>query len=298
MMKQSKVIGIGELLWDVFPDQKKIGGAPVNFAYHVAKLGNTSLALSAVGRDVLSDEIIEVINKAGVDYDVAYTDHPTGTVQVTLNAEGVPGYEICEPVAWDFIPLKPEWEAEAKVASAICFGSLAQRNEYSRITIRTLVQLVPEEAIKVFDINLRQQFFSETLIRESLQLCNVLKLNDEELDVVSEMFGIRGNQDEKCQLLLNQYNLKLLVLTCGTKGSYLYNGKQISFKETPKVEVADTVGAGDSFTAAIVSGLLNNQSLDKMHERAVILSAFVCTKSGAMPDYTAKELFNESKSTK
>nr|WP_321408424.1 carbohydrate kinase [uncultured Carboxylicivirga sp.] len=288
---KSKVIGIGELLWDVFPDQKKIGGAPLNFAYHVSKLGNRGLALSAVGKDDLGDEIIEVIKKVGVDYDIEYKDYPTGTVQVTLNADGVPSYEICEPVAWDFISLKPEWEEEAKSASAICFGSLAQRDEVSRKSIRTLVKLTSDDTYKVFDINLRQQFYSKDLIKESLELCNVLKINDEELEVVSEMFELSGNQDEKCQLLLNQYNLKLLVLTCGTNGSYLYQGEKISFKETQKVKVADTVGAGDSFTAAIVTGLLNNQNLEEMHERAVKLSAYVCTKNGATPDYVEEELF-------
>ena len=291
MKNQSKVIGIGELLWDVFPDHKKIGGAPVNFAYHVSKLGNSSLALSAVGKDELGDELIDVIDKAGVHYDVEHTDYLTGTVQVTLSGEGVPSYEICEPVAWDFIPLKPEWEEEAKKASAICFGSLAQRGEVSRQSIRRFLELAPVATFKVFDINLRQQFYSEQLVRESLELCNVLKINDEELEVVAEMFRLTGSQDEQCQTLLDQFQLKLLVLTCGINGSYLYRNNEISYKETPKVKVADTVGAGDSFTAAIVAGLLNNQSLDEMHERAVKLSAFVCTQNGAMPEYEAEDFF-------
>ena len=291
MKNQSKVIGIGELLWDVFPDHKKIGGAPVNFAYHVSKLGNTSLAISAIGKDEFGVELIEEINKLGVDYDVENTGYPTGTVQVTLSGAGVPSYEICEPVAWDFIPLKHEWEEEAKNALAICFGSLAQRGNVSRQTIRRLVELVPEQAFKVFDINLRQQFYSEKLIRESLILCNVLKINDEELDIVAEMFDLSGNQDKICQTLIGQFQLKLLVLTCGTNGSYLYRDNEITYKETPNVKVADTVGAGDSFTAAIVAGLLSAQSLEDMHERAVKLSAFVCTQNGAMPKYQMETLF-------
>ncbi|KOH43646.1 carbohydrate kinase family protein [Sunxiuqinia dokdonensis] len=288
---KSLVIGIGELLWDVFPDQKKIGGAPVNFAYHVSKMGIDSLAISAIGNDELGRELLDVIDQAGVNYNIGKNEYPTGTVQVTLSGDGVPQYEICEPVAWDFIPLKPEWEEKASVASAICFGSLAQRGEVSRKSIRRLIELAHPGAFKVFDINLRQQFYSEELIRESLSLCNVLKINDEELEVVAKFFGLSRSQDDQCQTLLGQFKLELLVLTCGTNGSYLYRGSEITFKETPKVKVADTVGAGDSFTAAIVSGLLNKQSLDEMHEWAVKLSAFVCTQNGAMPDYQKEELF-------
>ncbi|MGQ8335191.1 carbohydrate kinase family protein [Sunxiuqinia sp. A32] len=290
MEDKSLVIGIGELLWDVFPDQKKIGGAPVNFAYHVSKLGTESLAISAIGNDELGRELLNVIEQAGVHYNIGRNEYPTGTVQVTLSGNGVPQYEICEPVAWDFIKIKPELEAIVQNASAVCFGSLAQRGKLSRESIQLLVQLVPKTAYKVFDINLRQQFYSKELIRDSLSLCNVLKINDEELEIVSEMFGLDGSQYEKCRTLITEYDLSLLVLTCGTNGSYLYTNDQTSFRETPMVQVVDTVGAGDSFTAAIVSGLLNNRSLEEMHELAVKLSAFVCTQSGAMPEYEKEEL--------
>ncbi len=292
MENKSLVIGIGELLWDVFPDQKKIGGAPVNFAYHVSKLGIESLAISAIGKDELGRELLSVIDKAGVHYNFSRNGYPTGTVQVTLNENGVPHYEIYEPVAWDFIRIKPELEAIAKNASAVCFGSLAQRGKLSRESIRQLVQLVPEEAYKIFDINLRQQFYSEELIMDSLNLCNVLKINDEELEITSRMFGLNGSQDEICRTLITEYNLNLLVLTCGTNGSYLYTINQKSFRETPMVQVVDTVGAGDSFTAAIVAGLLKNTLLEVTHEMAVSLSAFVCTQSGAMPKYEKEDLFN------
>ncbi|MGQ8335240.1 carbohydrate kinase family protein [Sunxiuqinia sp. A32] len=292
MNKESFVIGIGELLWDVFPDQKKMGGATANFAYHVEKLGVKSFMISTVGHDELGDELIEVLDRAKLTYDVQRHELPTGTVQVTLSGNGIPNYEICEPVAWDFITMKPEWEDIAKNASVVCFGSLAQRGEVSRKTIRQFLQLVPDSAYKVFDINLRQQFYSRELIADSLKLCNFLKINDEELEMVAEMFGLDGSTDEKCLKLIADFNLKLLALTCGTDGSHLFTDKQHSFKETPIVEVVDTVGAGDSFTAAIVAGLLTGKTLEKTHEMAVKLSAFVCTQSGAMPDYDKVQFVN------
>ncbi|WP_423130311.1 carbohydrate kinase family protein [Gaoshiqia sp. Z1-71] len=290
MKQKSLVIGIGELLWDVLPGQKKIGGAPVNFAYHVSKLGMESMAISAVGKDDLGTELIGFLKHLKINYDVQETDYPTSTVLVHLNGQGVPRYEICEPVAWDFIRMKPEWEDIARNASAVCFGSLAQRGEVSREAIRQFVKMTPGQAYKVFDINLRQHFYSEQLINDSLNLCNVLKINDEELDTVAAMFALSGTQGEICRKLIDAYQLKLLVLTCGTDGSYLYSAGQTSFKETPLVKVADTVGAGDSFTAAIVSGLLNGDAIDEMHETAVKLSAFVCTVHGAMPEYHRKDI--------
>ena len=290
MEQKSFVIGIGELLWDVFADHKKMGGAPANFAYHVARLGRAGLAISAVGKDELGNELVGLLEHSGINYDVQRTEYPTSTVVVTLGEQGIPRYEICEPVAWDFVRMKPEWEEMAKNASAVCFGSLAQRGEVSRGTIRRLVSLVPDGACKVFDINLRQHFYSKQLIKESLSLCNILKINDEELDLVSGMFGLPGTQDEICRTLIADYHLKLLVLTCGTNGSYLYTAERTTFKKTPKVEVADTVGAGDSFTAAVVAGLLSGKSMEETHERAVRLSAFVCTSKGAMPEYRREDI--------
>lgn len=283
MEQKSYVIGIGELLWDVFPDHKQMGGAPANFAYHVSKFGISSLAVSAVGKDELGAEIIANLDEARLQYDIQQVDQPTGTVQVTLSGNGIPQYEICYPVAWDFIGMKPEYAAMAKHARAVCFGSLAQRGEVSRATIREFVSLVPDSSLKVFDINLRQQFYSKQLIEESLLLCNVLKINDDEIRIVAELFGLNGSDEENCRALIGRYGLKLLALTCGTEGSYLITPSETSFLETPKVAVADTVGAGDSFTAALVAGLLSGKSIKDTHRMAVQLSAFVCTQKGAMP---------------
>jgi len=290
MEQKSLVIGIGELLWDVFPDHKQMGGAPCNFAFHVSKLGLDSLAISAIGNDELGEEIIQKLDAVELHYDIQKVDHPTGTVQVTLSGDGIPQYEICEPVAWDFIGMKPKYEAIAGQTSAVCFGSLAQRDEVSRSTIRAFVSQVPDSALKVFDINLRQQFYSKELLQESLEICNVLKINDDEIKIVAGMFGLNGSDEENCEALLRQFNLKLVALTCGTEGSYLITEEETSFMRTPKVKVADTVGAGDSFTAAMVVGLLSGKPLTETHQMAVNLSAFVCTQKGAMPEYKEEEV--------
>ena len=290
MENKGIVVGIGELLWDVFPDHKQMGGAPCNFAFHVSKLGLESLAISAIGKDDLGDELIQKLDEVELNYDIQKVDYPTGTVQVTLSGDGIPQYEICEPVAWDFIEMKEPYKEMAKNTSAVCFGSLAQRGEISRAFIRTFVSHVPDSSLKVFDINLRQQFYTKALIHESLSICNVLKINDDEIKVVAELFDLTGTDQENCQALLNMYKLKLVALTCGTDGSYLINKDEISFKGTPKVKVADTVGAGDSFTSALVVGILNGDALGKTHKMAVELSAFVCTQKGAMPEYSSTEI--------
>jgi fructokinase len=287
MEDKQYVMGIGELLWDVFPDGKQIGGAPVNFAYHVKHFGLDSIAISAVDKDDLGAEIINTLNGFHLNFNAQEVNLPTGTVQVSLTEDGIPQYEIKQPVAWDSIFMKPSFRELSQKTSAICFGSLAQRDKRSRETIREIVSLVPDKALKIFDINLRQAFFSKELIDESMKISNILKINDDELVKLMELFGYEGSIDDIVTKIINTYNLRMVVLTCGIKGSYLFTstGEQ-SFIETPKVAVADTVGAGDSFTAAIVAGLLKGKSIKEIHRIAVKLSAFVCTQKGAMPIYS------------
>ncbi len=284
-MKQS-VIGIGEALFDVLPEGKKLGGAPANFAYHVSQFGIESCAVSAMGNDKLGKELIGELNEHQLNYQIETVDYPTGTVQVSLDANGIPAYEIKEGVAWDNIPFTPALEEKAKNCTAVCFGSLAQRNEVSRNTIHRFLDTMPDEEgrYKVFDINLRQGFFNKEIITESIKRCNILKINDEELITISRLFGYPGiDLQNKCWLLLGKYNLKMLILTCGVNGSYVFTPGNVSFIETPKVEVADTVGAGDSFTGAFVASILKGKSVREAHELAVKVSAFVCTQNGAMP---------------
>ena len=284
-MKQS-VIGIGEALFDVLPEGKKLGGAPANFAYHVSQFGIESCAVSAKGDDELGKELIAELDVHHLNYQIETVDYPTGTVQVSLDANGIPAYDIKEGAAWDNMPFTPALEEKAKNCTAVCFGSLAQRNEVSRNTIHRFLDTMPNEEglYKVFDINLRQGFFTKEIITESIKRCNILKINDEELITISRLFGYPGiDLQNKCWLLLGKYNLKMLILTCGVNGSYVFTPGEVSYIETPKVEVADTVGAGDSFTGAFVASILRGKSVREAHELAVKVSAYVCTQNGAMP---------------
>ncbi len=280
------VVGMGEALWDVLPEGKKIGGAPANFAYHVSQFGLPSCVVSAVGEDPLGHEILENFKSKGLRYQIEEVPYPTGTVQVEIDQSGVPQYEIKENVAWDNIPYTALLEQLAEKSIAVCFGSLAQRNVVSRNTINRFLDAIPEEnePLIVFDVNLRQGFYNKEILCNSMERCNILKINDEELVTISRMFGYPGiDLQDKCWILLGKYNLKMLILTCGINGSYVFTPGKVSFQPTPKVEVADTVGAGDSFTAAFIANILKGKSVAEAHACAVQTSAFVCTKQGAMP---------------
>lgn len=288
------VVGMGEALWDVLPEGKKIGGAPANFAYHVSQFGLPSCVVSAIGDDTLGKEIIENFTSKGLDQLIAEVPYPTGTVQVEIDQTGIPLYDIKENVAWDNIPYTEHLDALAKRTKAVCFGSLAQRNVVSRNTINHFLDTMPkdDDSLIVFDVNLRQGFYNKEILCKSMQNCNILKINDEELITVSRMFGYPGiDLQDKCWILLGKYNLKMLILTCGINGSYVFTPGNVSFQPTPKVEVADTVGAGDSFTAAFIASILKGKSVTEAHSIAVKTSAYVCTQKGAMPilppEYTA-----------
>ena len=279
------IIGLGEALWDVLPEGKKLGGAPANFAYHAGQFGLDTIAISALGEDALAEETIEALKEHGLNYLMPRVPYPTGTVQVTLAEGGIPTYEIKEGVAWDNIPYTDEMADIAKNARAVCFGSLAQRNAVSRENIRKFLADTPADCLKICDINLRQQFYSKEILEDSFRLCNILKINDEELVVVNRMFGYDGlDMRQACEKMVQDYGLKMLVLTCGTNGSYVFTDDGLtSFQDTPKVEVADTVGAGDSFTGSFCACILNGKPVQEAHKTAVQVSAFVCTQNGAMP---------------
>ena len=294
------VIGIGEALFDCLPEGRKLGGAPANFAYHVSQFGLNGCAISAIGADELGDEIVDKFTAirdslSTFNFQLSTVDQPTGTVKVTLDEKGVPQYEICLGVAWDNIPLTNSMLEVAHQAQAACFGSLAQRSQTSRETIQAILDAMPEDALKVFDINLRQSWYTAEVIAESLQRANVLKINDEELDVVATMLLgeptvpgklIAEDADKTrriCRELIARYELDMLILTCGAIGSYVFTDSKESYVATPKVQVADTVGAGDSFTATFVAQLLLGKTIREAHEKAVAVSAYVCTQRGAMP---------------
>ena len=245
------IVGMGEALWDVLPEGKKLGGAPANFAYHVSQFGLNSRVVSAVGQDKLGTEILDNFREKRLQGIIETVPYPTGTVQVTLDNEGVPCYDIKEGVAWDNIPYTEKLDQLAHQTLAVCFGSLAQRSIVSRETIARFLDTMPDtpDTLKIFDINLRQSFYTKEILCDSFSRCNVLKINDEELVTVSRLFGYPGiDLQDKCWILLAKYNLKMLILTCGVNGSYVFTPGHVSFVETPTVQVADTVGAGDSFT--------------------------------------------------
>ncbi len=285
-MENNLIVGMGEALWDMLPEGKKIGGAPANFAYHISQFGLNSSVVSAIGDDKLGNEILENFNDKQLSYNIQKVPYPTGTVIVELDGNGIPKYTIKEGVAWDNIPFTNELEEMAKRTKAVCFGSLAQRSAVSRETINRFIDSMPtgDDVLKIFDVNLRQDFYTKEILCNSLSKCNILKINDEELVTVSRMFGYPGiDLQDKCWILLAKYNLKMLILTCGVNGSYVFRPGEISFVETPVVDVIDTVGAGDSFTATFVAAIIKGHSIREAHKLAVEVSAYVCTQNGAMP---------------
>ena len=279
------VVGIGELLWDVLPTGKKAGGAPINFVYHAPQLGAEGYAISAVGKDELGEEIVQELDNNHIAHCIESVDYPTGTVEVTLE-KGIPTYNIIENVAWDHIPVSSKAIEIVKEAKAICFGTLAQRNMDSQKALTELLSYAPEDALRFFDINIRQNYYSKELILDLLEKANILKINDEELEMLRPMMGLEGDYEVCCKALLEKYGLKYVILTAGSKFSAIYSTDENSVIGTPKVAVADTVGAGDSFSGAFVYSILAGKSLKEAHRKAVNTAAFVCSKEGAWPEYS------------
>ena len=284
-MTKPVVVGIGELLWDMLPEGKRAGGAPINFVYNATQLGADGYAISAVGKDALGDEIIKELEKSHIHHVLERNDYPTSIVEVVLN-NGIPAYTIVEGVAWDHLAATAEEIAVVQKADAVCFGTLALRSPQTRQAVITLLKNAPQAAYKLFDVNLRSNYYSKELIDELLQEANVFKINDEEMVKVQELFGLHLSDEEICKWFIQKYDLRYLIFTAGEKYSIVYSaGGEKSYLDTPKVKVADTVGAGDSFSAGFVMGLLTGKSMREAHKQAVATAAFVCTKSGAWPEY-------------
>lgn len=288
-MKKNIIIGIGEILWDMLPSGKRAGGAPVNFVYHAIQAGADGYAISMIGNDDNGTEIINELKKNKIKYNIGKSNLPTSTVEVDLE-NGIPTYKIIENVAWDDINITADALDLIKKCDVICFGTLALRSKKSKESILTLIDVAPDNALKVFDINLRQDYFSKELIEELLKKSNVFKINDVELAILRQMFSLKGTDEEICDKLLQEYNLKYLIYTVGDKYSVVYSQNDCTLIETPKVKVIDTVGAGDSFTAAFLQSVLCGKSQLEAHKYAVAVAAFVCTKSGAWPKYDLKKI--------
>ena len=288
-MKEQLVIGIGEVLWDIFPEKSLqiMGGAPANFVFHTAQMGLQSLLISAIGKDNLGLALHKELEQHQIKHHIQTTDYETGSVLVSLDHKGIPTYEIKEPVAWDFIDANETLLTYAKQAAAVCFGSLAQRNEQSHHTILKIVKSTSINALRIFDINLRQHYYTKSIIEASMKACNVLKLNEDELVQLPLILNWKVDQETNTIANINKYfpNIHTLILTKGAAGSSIYNqdGICISSLGTPNTTIVDTVGAGDAFTAAFVACILKGHSIAAAHQKAVELAAFVCSQAGAIP---------------
>ena len=282
-------VGLGEVLWDVRQQvdsfAKSPGGAPANFAYHVGQLGGGTCVVSCIGEDEDGRELLTWLSTfASSDYVCVDPAHSTGRVTVTLGSEGIPSYTIRENVAWDFIRLTPEVGELAGRVDAACFGTLAQRSEVSRATIQAFLDLTSPDALRIFDVNLRQSFYSPEVIEESLQRATVLKLNGQELPIVAKIVGCSMEEDVTLPQLAERYGLRLVALTKGKDGSVLYSAGRMSVHNGCAVRPVDTVGAGDAFTAALATGMLRQLDLDLINEWANRVAAYVCSQPGATPE--------------
>ncbi len=275
------------MLWDLLPAGRQLGGAPANFAYITSLLGDEGIPASRLGQDALGEEAILRLRELALPtaFIQEDADHPTGTVQIEVDAAGQPRFEISESVAWDFLEWTPQWQRLAQQADAVCFGSLAQRSEHSRVTIRKFVLAAQQRnAVRIFDVNLRQNFFTAQVLAESMRLATLVKLNHEELPRLMRLFELDHHREEdSARRLLSLHDLKLVCITRGNGGSLLVSAAECSEHPGFKVKVADTVGAGDAFTAALVHGYLRGTSLAQINENANRVGAWVASQSGATP---------------
>ena len=280
-----KLVGLGEVLWDLLPGGRQLGGAPTNFTCHAAALGAEARLISRLGQDDLGRDALRQLANLGVLTDGVEVDAelPTGTVSVEVAADGQPHYQIHEHVAWDAVRGEAAGRVAVAAADAICFGSLAQRSGVSRTTIRSLAAAAPPRALRIFDVNLRQSYFSSELIQESLELANILKVNDAELPRLAGIFGLSGDERSQIGQLASRFKLRGMALTRGGNGSLLFSEGRWSEHPGVQTAVVDTVGAGDSFTAAMTLGLLAGWELDRVNENANRVAAYVCSCAGATP---------------
>jgi fructokinase len=284
---------LGEVLWDVFPTHKQLGGAPANFAYISGLLGDDGMVASRIGADALGDEVVAQLQGLGLDESNLQRDaaHATGTVKVEIESDGQPLFEISKDVAWDFLEWTPQWQALAQKADAVCFGSLAQRGLQSRETIRKFLSATREDAARVFDVNLRQAFYSAEVLANSAERADILKLNHEEVPIVVQAVGgPKVDELRSAQWLCRRFGLKLVCVTRGSSGSLLVTNNAHAEHPGYNVTVVDTVGAGDAFTATMVHHYLRGSSLATMNDAANQMGAWVASKSGATPAMEAEQI--------
>ncbi len=292
-MPQYTIAGIGELLWDVFGSEEKLGGAPANFAWHAANLGAQAHIISTVGSDPRGDLAREKLKQAGLTTATIAVDphHQTGFVKATIDSNGIAHYLFPDDVAWDYLQLTAAARNISDKLDAITFGTLAQRARQSRALIHSLLAELPQKCLRIYDINLRQNFYNRNIIESSMQLADIIKLNEEELPVLTKLFSLNGNKETQLKTLLAKYRLKLAILTFGGEGSLLVTPTEKDRHPGMKTKIVDTVGAGDSFTAAAIIDFMKGRSLAEINDHANHVAAFVCEHQGAMvklPDYLAR----------
>lgn len=283
-MKDNYVVGMGEVLWDVFGDSKRLGGAPANFAYHASRFGHEGLVVSAIGNDTDGDDIVAELDRKRLTHHLERVDFHTGTVDVDLSDVNNPVYTINTDVSWSRIPFTEELAQIAANTKAVCFGSLSQWGHVTRETIGRFLDATPDRCLKVFDVNLRQSFYTKQILENSFRRCNILKLNIDELQTVGRLFGIEAWDRQRTSRDVMAFSgCRTLIVTMGAEGSEIYWEGGRSLLETPAVKVKSTVGAGDAFTGAFVGSLLQGASIPEAHGVAVHVAAYVCTREGAMP---------------
>ncbi len=286
MSPKHTIVGLGELLWDLLPSGRQLGGAPANFAYFSNLLGDRGVVASRVGDDDLGAEAAGRIRQLGSSTEYLQYDatHATGTVEVRLDAAGQPQFEIARPVAWDFLEWTPAWKKLAEEADAVCFGSLAQRSPASRETILQFLRSTQPKTLRVFDVNLRPPFYSREVLKASLPLADVIKLNHDELPLLARLLDIPFHSERRAaEALLHASTAKLVCVTRGSCGSLLVGKEGVAEHSGFRVTVADTVGAGDAFTATLVHHCLRGSPLEEMNEAANRVGAWVATQAGATP---------------
>lgn len=279
------IAGIGEVLWDVYPDAARFGGAPANFTCHAAALGADARMASAIGVDDLGNRALATLEAAGVECGTIARDrdHDTGQVLVTLDTSGRASYRFADDSAWDHLEWSATLESLAGRCDAVCFGTLGQRSKTSRDTIQRFVRATPERALRMFDVNLRQHFFDAEAIDISLRAASAVKLNEEELPTVAKLCGTSGSTPRQMlRALVRHYDLRLAALTCGAEGALLIAGDEESTCPALPARVVDTVGAGDAFTATLVPDFLHGLPLDAINRHANAVASYVCSQPGAV----------------
>jgi len=291
--KKQFIVGLGELLWDLLPAGRQLGGAPANFALMSARLGNHAVVLSRVGRDEQGRDAVATLKPFPIDLGHLQVDpqHPTGTVSVELN-QGQASYQFADPVAWDFFDFTPEWQQLATRADAVCFGSLAQRSAVSRQTIQSFLAATTSKCVRIFDVNLRQHYFSSEIIEESLKLATILKMNDDEVPIVMQWLALDRDKSiahsgaagliNAAEILLEEFPLQLVCITRGGEGSVLATRDEVHWHKGIATQVADTVGAGDAFTAALTHYYLRGAPLEILNDAGNRWGSWVAAQRGAM----------------